>query len=145
MKVCVRCNQEKPLSMFAKGKLFKDGVRGTCKRCHTDYMNEYYTNNPEKRVKKNQMNSKHKPNWKSHGLTEQEFNRLYSLRDGRCHSCNLREAVAIDHDHLCCAKKFSCGKCVRGLLCSQCNTALGLLADSKEYIMLLAKYVGNHK
>lgn len=33
----------------------------------------------------------------------------------------------IDHDHNCCDKKNSCGKCLRGLLCWECNHMLGRL------------------
>lgn len=32
---------------------------------------------------------------------------------------------AIDHAHDCCSSGYSCGKCIRGLLCVACNTQLG--------------------
>jgi hypothetical protein len=140
-KICVKCNEEKDLDLFAKGKNYKDGRRGTCKRCHTDYVINYYNNNPDKKAEKIRMNSYYKPNWKRHNITEDKYKEMLDLYDGKCHSCNDNDAYCIDHDHSCCPRGFSCGKCVRGILCSQCNTALGLLSDSKDKIQNLIKYI----
>lgn len=35
----------------------------------------------------------------------------------------------VDHDHSCCPGARSCGKCIRGILCNNCNRALGILGD----------------
>jgi hypothetical protein len=37
------------------------------------------------------------------------------------------ERPTIDHDHVCCPGRKSCGACVRGPVCSACNTRLGAL------------------
>lgn len=54
----------------------------------------------------------------------------------------------IDHDHACCPEGShkgrvtrSCGACVRGWLCMQCNNALGLLKDNPRALMGLLDYI----
>jgi hypothetical protein len=142
VKPCQKCGIEKPLEDFAKDTRYKNGRRGTCKRCHTDYMISYYAKNEKQRKEKNKINSKHRPAWKRHKITEDQWTNLYNKYDGKCHSCKERNAYAIDHDHSCCnGNRSKCGNCIRGILCNQCNTALGLLNDNKEYIMRLVNYI----
>jgi hypothetical protein len=52
-----------------------------------------------------------------------------------------RYNFALDHDHSCCPGPFSCGQCLRGLLCQRCNTGLGFLQDDLTIILGMAKYV----
>lgn len=46
--------------------------------------------------------------------------------------------VCIDHDHQCCLGSKTCGKCIRGVLCSRCNLVLGLLYEDER---LLPQYL----
>jgi len=55
-----------------------------------------------------------------------------------CEVCGSLENLNIDHDHECCPTKVTCGKCIRGVLCNNCNTALGLLHDN---VALLKKAI----
>lgn len=66
-----------------------------------------------------------------HGITETQYQAMLERQDGRCAICGKtpdeakqKNALSIDHDHACCPGKFSCGACVRGLLCIHCNAAL---------------------
>jgi hypothetical protein len=142
-KLCNKCNLEKDQTLFRKQKANKSGYANVCKRCHTDYMISYYASNPDKKAEKVRMNTYYKPNWEKHGITEEYYRSLLSIYNGNCHSCLSRPATNIDHDHACCLGTHSCGKCVRGILCSQCNTSLGLLGDNIVNIKNLLRYLSN--
>lgn len=87
---------------------------------------------------------KHHNRARTHGLTPEELLDLFA--DPRCASCGADSLLVIDHDHSCCpgGRKKACGKCVRGLLCGSCNTALGLLQESISRIESLARYAEKH-
>lgn len=61
------------------------------------------------------------------------FKEMYDRQCGRCLVCGEHKKLAVDHDHK--------TGLIRGLLCSQCNTAIGLLKDSPELMRTLARYV----
>jgi hypothetical protein len=133
VKTCTKCGIEKELDLFAKGNKYTSGRRGTCKKCHSNYSTQYYKLNPHKVDRR--------PQYKRHRLTQKNYEDLVNKFNGLCHSCNDRPATHIDHDHNCCNTRFSCGKCVRGVLCLQCNTALGLLSDNIDKIKNLLDYI----
>lgn len=85
-----------------------------------------------------------------YSLTPEEWDRMFAAQNGVCKVCRRPESVvikgqvcrlAIDHDHRCCPGKFSCGKCIRGLLCSPCNRAARLLDDDPLRARALADYL----
>lgn len=142
-KICNKCAKEKPIELFRKQKGSSTGYAKTCKKCHSDYMVSYYNNNPDKKAEKVRLNSYYKPNWNRHNISEEQYQQLLAKYSGKCHSCRERDASNIDHDHSCCSGVFSCGFCVRGILCNQCNTALGLLKDDSVMVSALLSYINS--
>ncbi|SRR5258708_18644159 len=72
----------------------------------------------------------------SYGLSVEVVDRAIAMRDGRCDACDQkpnRRRLCIDHDH-------KTGQ-VRGMLCGNCNRALGLLKDSAERCEMLRQYI----
>lgn len=58
-----------------------------------------------------------------------------------CTICGSYNRMAIDHDHDCCPKAAqSCGKCIRGALCGNCNNMLGH-AKGVENLIRGAEYL----
>lgn len=75
-----------------------------------------------------------------YGITLDQYEATYLQQNGRCFICGGLDndrSLAIDHDH-------GTGK-VRGLLCSPCNRALGLLMDDPERARAAARYLEIHQ
>jgi hypothetical protein len=78
--------------------------------------------------------------WKRHGieLTHEHYEALLVQQAYCCaicgvHASELPKALAVDHNH-------ETGK-VRGLLCDNCNKAIGLLKDEPLLLEAAAKYL----
>lgn len=83
-----------------------------------------------------------------YGISLELFDRLLDQQKGLCAGCGAEPKGAdycVDHDHACCpGSKVQCGgECVRGLLCRNCNLALGNARDSATTLRNLANYVDN--
>jgi transposase-like protein len=78
-------------------------------------------------------------------LTRDAYDAMLASQDGVCAIClnpgPRRDKLAVDHDHACCPGADSCGKCVRGLLCVNCNRAVGLLKDDVASARRLLSYL----
>jgi len=80
------------------------------------------------------------------GLTLTQYYLMLIDQSSCCKICgahknNVFYGLVVDHDHSCCPKRQSCGKCVRGLLCSNCNTGIGILKENPEVLRKAAKYI----
>jgi len=98
---------------------------------------DYWKNNPDKYLENVDSRRAHK----RHGLTTDEYIKMLDKYDGLCYACREEEAVCIDHDHNCCPGNWSCGKCIRGILCMHCNWALGHIKDRIDRAEKLIEYL----
>lgn len=80
-----------------------------------------------------------------YGVTSSQYRLMLESQKGGCAICGSTNPkgkgstiyFAVDHDH-------ATGK-VRGLLCKNCNTALGLMADNPEILRAGARYLEENK
>ena len=91
-----------------------------------------------------------KLNLRRYGLTIETFAAMLEAQGGVCAVCGRTEPGGqgvwhVDHDHSCCnTRKTSCGRCIRGLLCTRCNIGIGNFGDSPEVIRAAADYLDAH-
>jgi hypothetical protein len=77
---------------------------------------------------------------KKYSLGWESLNRL--IAPGACMSCGVATTIlVIDHDHSCCPGEGSCGKCVRGALCRECNQGLGNFRDDIDRLESAIAYL----
>ncbi len=134
-KTCPKCRSVKPYSEFWKNKATRDGYQTWCKPCW--YQNEVSILNGEKRPHKLRLR-RNAHLLKKYGITADEFDKRLESQKGVCAICKkqnkskIREMV-VDHNH-----KTSE---LRGILCENCNRALGLFEDSIENLSAATEYL----
>lgn len=130
MKRCPDCGETKSLDDFYKDKRRKDGKQFYCKVCVT--------------VRNRAASFK----WK-YNIDESFYEHLLDKQDNACAICYAivpggMGRFHIDHDHRCCSGTTSCGKCIRSLLCNNCNTGIGSLQDDPNLLRIAAAYIERH-
>ena len=102
-------------------------------------MREYQREWRARNLEKHQKQARRRHLAKAYGLTIEALAEMMARQDGHCAVCGVQllERYAIDHDH-------KTGK-VRGLLCSKCNSALGMADDSPDRLRALIVYLERHQ
>jgi len=113
------------------------GLIGTCWWCHGEFSlldgRRLYCSTECARFVKSLWNLGR------YGITRDDYREAWYRQDGKCAVCGQAERTArnhllsVDHDHI--TGRF------RGLLCSHCNRAIGLLGDDPAILQTAARYV----
>jgi hypothetical protein len=128
-KFCNKCRLVKEAGEFVKEKRSLDGLSPKCRSCRAVL-----------RTSEDPLVTRERfLRWKF-GITLENYRFLLAKQQGGCAICNRRPPIgkqkylAVDHDH-------RTGD-IRGLLCSNCNTAIGLLKDDPRIALQAATYLG---
>lgn len=87
--------------------------------------------------------------WRKYGLTPESLAAKMAAQGGRCPLCPPGAPVPglwdVDHDHDCCPPHYSCGRCLRDILCRKHNRGLGAFDDDPEMLRAAADYIERHR
>jgi Autographiviridae endonuclease VII len=118
-RACVKCGIEKPIDSFYSSKNKYGTTYKRCKECQIEFQR-----------------------YKAFGVCNVKYAEMLELQNGVCAICECKlessryTKLTVDHDH-------KTGK-VRGLLCTACNTAIGLLKDSQVRLRSAIIYLSKH-
>lgn len=106
---------------------------------------ECMTQARKRRGKSTRTDTTAKSRLRKYRITSDQLAAMLDRQAGKCPICEIvLDKYHVDHNHLCCPGKASCGKCVRGLLCYRCNFALGWFNDSVQSLNSAIRYLTRH-
>lgn len=124
MKLCRGCDTTKPLADFPKNQ-------SRCRVCRRAAQAAYAKTPKGREVQRRssrKMRLRH-----AYGITPEQFDQMVEQQGGKCGICGGEEPLCVDHDH-------DTGA-IRGLLCSRCNRAIGLLGDDLPSLTAAVTYL----
>lgn len=138
LKVCTKCGEEKPICDFSfkrpTGR--KPGYQPRCKSCCNVDVAIWREQQSVERLKDLYYK-------RTYGISLEEFNSLLDIQQGECKLCYRKVSVegigpnraVVDHCHK--------NGHVRGILCNECNRALGYFHDNITAIENAVDYLRN--
>lgn len=129
-RTCSRCSEFISPGCFNKGHAW-------CRRCCLEYQRAY-----TRKSKPSSAQNRRSSLRRKFGITPEQYEALYQQQDRACAICRATsnftfKNLCVDHDH-------RTGK-VRGLLCLNCNTALGQFKDSTDLLVRAVGYLEGFK
>jgi hypothetical protein len=110
-----------------------------------EYQKEWRKKNPDK-AKLIEARQRATDAWRDtqlrfkYGITLAEYNILFENQNGCCAICGSKETKRKGNKNLCVDHDHNTNR-IRGLLCLNCNRALGLFGDDKEVIEKALSYL----
>lgn len=141
-KSCQKCDGVHPIVDFSVDRSKQDGRSIYCRSCRSKIAKNKRSLESHK---ENQRKTAHrrKPynrNWTlkaRYGITSDQFETMFATQGSVCALCKSdksdKKNFVVDHCH-------KTGK-VRGILCSYCNRALGMMKDDPEVLRKAIKYL----
>jgi hypothetical protein len=137
-KVCSMCNENKPVTEFrSRGGSMPHLLKSRCNTCLYKEHRRWVEDNPE-RV----QGYREKDSWTiakrcaRRNITPEQLVDMYEQQEECCAICKKHielDNSAIDHNHA--TGEF------RGVLCKQCNRALGMFGDSISTLRNAVEYL----
>lgn len=139
MKQCLRCRLEKEDIEFLKQPLRGPFLEyeSICLTCIREEITTQKIGEMDRICEKEKSNRYKRYVHSRYKLTEDDYDKMFEAQQGSCKICGKKSKAErwlhIDHNH-------ATGK-VRGLLCPNCNHAIGLLQDNVEIAGNLMLYL----
>ena len=130
IRKCSACGDEKPAEEFYEDKSKKSGLSSGCKEC---------VKIKSRKVKQCPEYAKNSHLMRKYGMTTCDVEAVLDFQDRKCAICGTEEpggkhgVFHVDHCH-------TTGE-VRGMLCYNCNSMLGLSKDNIETLKESIRYL----
>ena len=137
--VCSECKKTLTVDHFSLKTGSKRGYHYKCKNCHNDYVRSkwYPKNSHKQKLSSSKWKKKNKTRFlASRYKCDKNYIELL-LAHGKCQICETDSDLNIDHCHA--------TKLVRGILCGNCNKALGLFKDDVLRMSSAISYLKKEK
>ena len=138
IRTCTRCNETKELNAenFCKSKRYVGGLTRWCRVCANKYRNTWALGDRSENTQLHRAREFARE-MKKYGTTVEWYRDKLIEQSGICALCKhlshhhgTIQRLQVDHNHDCCdLHTKSCGECLRGLLCADCNIRLAPVED----------------